>query len=159
MKSEKNPWVSEKTAAENARLVLPALAESFFEAGRSVAEGRTTAQDLHQFRLRVKKLRYHLELFGPCYGPGLQQRIDVLKRIQDNLGRLNDCEISKIMLREATPQRSPAKQQLREFLTKQAAEEKAEFVRYWKEACDAPGQFQWWTDYLKRFAGTRFPGR
>jgi CHAD domain-containing protein len=125
MKSEKNPWVSEKIAAENARLILPALAE----------------------------------LFGPCYGPGLQQRIDVLKRIQDNLGKLNDCEITKNMLREATPQRSPAKQQLREFLTKQGAEEKAEFVRYWKETCDAPGQFQWWTDYLKRFAGSRFPGR
>jgi CHAD domain-containing protein len=150
--------VSEKTAAENARLVLPALAEGFFETGRKIAEGRTSAQDLHRFRLRVKKLRYHLELFGPCYGPGLRQRIGVLKRIQDNLGRLNDCEITKTMLHEVAPQ-SPAKQQLREFLTKQSAEEKAEFIRYWKEACDAPGQFRWWTNYLKRFAGTRLPGR
>jgi CHAD domain-containing protein len=159
MKSGKNPWISEKTAAENARLVLPVLAESFFDAGRRVAQGRTTAQNLHQFRLQVKKFRYHLELFSPCYGPGLQQRIDVLRRIQENLGKVNDCEIAKNMLREAIPQRSAAKQQLRAFLTKQSAEEKAEFVRYWKETCDAPGQFQWWIDYLKRFAGTRFPGR
>lgn len=155
MKKKKHPWASSKTAAENARRVLPGLAESFFRAGRKAAGGHHAAKALHRFRLEVKRFRYYLELFLPCYGPGLKERLNALKQVQDYLGALSDCAVTQVMLEGSGPRPSREKKQLSAFLAKHGAEQKAAFVLYWRETCDAPGRLPWWTNYLEHFAGER----
>ena len=153
MKTTKPSWSSDQTAAENARKILPGLAESFVRLGRKVAHDRAAAKALHSFRLQAKRLRYCLELFQPCYGPGLKERLDVLKRVQDYLGALNDTAVTRTMLRDAAAKRLPEAQQLDEFLRARAEEKKSEFLHYWRETCDSPEHLRWWKDYLKRFSG------
>jgi hypothetical protein len=155
MKKQKHPWASSKTAADNARRVLPGLAESFFQAGRKAAGEKQSSKALHRFRLEVKRFRYYLELFVPCYGPGLKERLNVLRHVQDYLGDLSDCAATQRMLEG--PGASPARdrKQCSAFLSKQRVEKRAAFVLYWRETCDAPGKFEWWVNYLQHFAGRR----
>ena len=155
MKKQKHAWVSGNTAAENARRVLPALAESFFRAGRKAAGEEQSGKALHRFRLEVKRFRYYLELFVPCYGPGLKERLNVLRQVQDYLGDLSDCSATQRLLEGPGPWPPREKKQLGVFLAKHSAAKRAAFVLYWRETCDAPGRLEWWTHYLEHFAGER----
>jgi hypothetical protein len=155
MKKQKHPWASGKTAAENARRVLPGLVESFFRAGRKAAGEVQSARALHRFRLEVKRFRYYLELFVPCYGPGLKERLNVLKHVQDYLGALSDCAATQVMLESPALRPLRDKKQLSAFIARQSAQKQAAFVLYWRETCDAPGRLEWWTNYLEHFAGER----
>ncbi len=155
MKKKKHAWASSKTAAENARRVLPGLVESFFRAGRKAAEEEESDKALHRFRLEVKRFRYYLELFTSCYGPGLKERLNVLKQVQDYLGALSDCAATQGMLEGPSASPLREKKQLTAFLAKQGVQKKAAFALYWKETCDAPGKLEWWTNYLEHFAGDR----
>lgn len=56
--------------------------------------------DLHSLRIDCKKLRYLLEFFRSLYDPGeLEPLVDVLKKLQDNLGELNDLRVHREALR------------------------------------------------------------
>jgi len=155
MKKQKHPWASSKTAAENAQRVLPGLAESFFQAGRKAAGEEQSPKALHRFRLEVKRFRYYLELFTPCYGPGLKERLNVLRRVQDYLGFLSDCAATQRMLEGLATLPAREGKQCSAFLSKQSVEKRAAFVIYWRETCDAPGKVEWWVNYLEHFAGQR----
>lgn len=59
----------------------------------------------HATRIAAKKLRYTMEVFGPIYRLGLNKPIARVKRIQEILGDLHDCDvwidhIARILLRE-----------------------------------------------------------
>src|ERR1039458_7072916 len=97
-------------------------------------------------RLASKRLRYTLELFRPCYPPGLEDRLDALKVLQDRLGEVNDAVATAEMLRGALKHQP----KVRKFLEERAAEHAAGFARHWKETFDAPGQEAWWTGFLAR---------
>src|SRR5690348_1049552 len=84
-------WDASKSAEKNASEQLPLLAQEYFLAGRALFQGEPASGVLHRFRLETKRLRYTLELFRSCYGPGLDRRLDALRNIQDFLGELNDC--------------------------------------------------------------------
>lgn len=48
---------------------------------------------LHEMRVAIKKLRYSLEIFAPIFGGKLKPYIRALRRFQDLLGALHDCDV------------------------------------------------------------------
>jgi hypothetical protein len=142
-------WDESRPAAECARMALPKLAADFFSQGREVVASSPSTEDLHQLRLSVKRFRYTLELFRPCYGSGLEQRLEALKRLQDHLGAMNDCESTTALL-QATLAEADGAQEFLQFLKTHSDEQKGSFLRHWKETFDLPGQEGWWMEYLAR---------
>ena len=150
-------WDSAAGAAQNARLRLPGLLSAFFAEGRGVVEGGPKAANLHAFRLTTKRLRYTLELFRFCYGPGLRIRIASLRRLQQLLGEAQDCAAAGQVLAKRLRGKSLQRTRVEHFFKERAAARNQEFVREWREHFDAPGQEAWWVGYLARHA--RPPGR
>ena len=138
-------WNASNSAAENASLELPRLAQAYFRAGRMIFRVIPSARALHRFRLDTKRFRYTLELFAPCYGPGLEQRLARLRKIQDYLGEINDCVTTRELLGRQNATVSS-------FLSRRMAAKTGAVRSYWRETFDAGGQDRWWTDYLARFA-------
>jgi CHAD domain-containing protein len=52
----------------------------------------------HQMRIAAKRLRYTMEAFVALYGESLQERIAIVKDLQDRLGELHDCDVWVDML-------------------------------------------------------------
>ena len=147
-------WEGHKSVAENASEKLPELARGFFKAGGELGAD-ASFKALHRFRLLTKRFRYTLELFRPCYGPGLERRIEALRTLQQYLGEINDCATTQALLvaRDSLPEAE------RDRLVCQVAElagsRIAKFHRHWQGGFAAPRRENWWTDYLVRFAGRR----
>jgi CHAD domain-containing protein len=149
-------WNGRAGVAANARSELPKLAQAWFAEIRAVLAGNPRPAGLHPLRVSSKRLRYSLELFRPCYGPGLEERIEALKQVQDLLGQVNDPVAALAQIRKAM---RPSRQrtQVERLAGARAAERAAAFRKHWREVFDAPGQEEWWTGYLAREAHT--PGR
>jgi len=145
-------WDEDAGAARNARRKLPALIAEYFAEGRALAAGKISAAELHQFRLRTKRLRYTLELFRPCYGPGLDRRLKAVHQVQQLLGELNDCAAARRIIETLLPPRSPRRLRLGRFLDARARRKLAEFRAYWTGEFDAEGHEQAWRAYLTRSA-------
>ncbi len=47
----------------------------------------------HAMRISAKRLRYTLEIFHPLYDDGLKENISEIKRFQDVLGEMHDCDV------------------------------------------------------------------
>jgi CHAD domain-containing protein len=58
-------------------------------------------KDLHRVRIAVKKLRYTLEMVAPGH-----PRLDEIKRLQSDLGRINDFETAWKLVGEETGEKS-----------------------------------------------------
>lgn len=59
----------------------------------------------HRLRIRCKKLRYLLELFGSLFNPDeVRVLVAALKRLQDNLGAFNDAVVQAATLRDFAAQ-------------------------------------------------------
>src|ERR1700758_2352608 len=145
MKPRAPAWKPSESAVLNARRVLPELLRDYFESGRKL-DHKTRARDMHGFRLKTKHLRYTLEAFVSVYGPGLKQKIDSLRPIQNALGDLNDCEVLLAELDKKLPLAA------RTHITKRAGEKQLEFLRYWREKFDAGDEDKKWVQYLTRSA-------
>jgi CHAD domain-containing protein len=144
-------WDERGGVAVNARRMLPRLVADYFREVRSFLAKDREPHELHRMRLAGKRLRYTLELFRPCYGPGLQQRLTALKELQDSLGDVNDAVASSALLAHRVGHKA------RHFLHARAEEKAAEFRKQWSESFDAPRREAWWTVYLERNA--KAPGK
>ncbi|NLX49589.1 MAG: CHAD domain-containing protein [Methanospirillum sp.] len=51
------------------------------------------APEHHAMRIAAKRLRYTVEIFAPLFDDGLRQELKALKRLQDALGELHDCDV------------------------------------------------------------------
>lgn len=142
------PWAADHLATENAARVLPALAEQYFRDGRAVLPEKTSSAKLHRFRLKTKRFRYTLELFRSIYGPGLEARLRLLRKVQQFLGEANDCAAARALLdgRQVAPEAAA-------YLESREAERAAEFRSFWRGQLDAPGHEERWIRYLRDFAG------
>jgi len=138
-------WDASKSAKENASQKLPPLAHEYFRAGRALFHAESSSEVLHRFRLETKRFRYTLELFRPCYGPGLDRRLDALRNIQDFLGEINDCAATQKLVGRQD-------QKMLRFLERRLSQKRGAVRAYWQQTFDAVGQERWWTDYLARFA-------
>lgn len=84
------------TAAQS---ILPAMAKEHFRTGKGAAHKDASAEDLHQFRISGKHLRYTLDFFAPLYGASVNGLMDQLKEVQTLLGDVNDCATVQRLLR------------------------------------------------------------
>ena len=148
-------WDVSRTVAENASEKLPQLARGFFEAGRELAARDASFEALHHFRLLTKRFRYTLELFRPCYGPGLAARIESLRSLQQDLGEISDCSATRELLLKRDDLRPAQRDWLVGNLKMLAAARVAKFREHWQEDFGHPARERWWTNYLTRFAGPR----
>ncbi|WP_292368094.1 CHAD domain-containing protein [Methanoregula sp. UBA64] len=69
-----------------ARLIQPQQYDTIVHSPDAVPEH-------HALRIALKKLRYTLETFAPLYRRGMAKQIAQLKRLQDLLGEIHDCDI------------------------------------------------------------------
>lgn len=148
-KSRSIEWEIVLSTGENARLHLPALAREFFATGRELLSGPAAPVDLHAFRLAAKRFRYTLELFRPLYGPGLEQRLEAVRKIQSLLGRRQDCEVLAARLR-VPAQGAEALRAALEKTERQGLKYEQEFRAFWLDEFDAPGRETAWVRYLMR---------
>lgn len=70
-----------RTRLEELRSLAPAAREP----------SAATAQ--HDMRIAAKRLRYVLEITGPCLGPEAKTARDAAKRLQGVLGEIHDCDV------------------------------------------------------------------
>jgi CHAD domain-containing protein len=74
-----------------ARIVGTRLDELRGFAEEALAPDATAAQ--HNMRIAAKRLRYVLEIVGPCTGEEAKVARDAAKRLQTVLGNLHDCDL------------------------------------------------------------------
>lgn len=102
----------------------------------------------HATRIAAKKLRYTMEIYGALYRNGLKKPLARVKKIQELLGEIHDCDVwidhvSRILLRERTLLRNSGRSarpdtdtlaSLRIFLRERERERMEmyrRFVRFW----------------------------
>jgi len=157
MANKSKRWDASNTAAENAAAVLPELTQRLFERGRKAVERVDSTAALHGYRLRVKRYRYTLELFRPCYGPGMEKRLKQLKQLQDRLGLIHDCATAESLAQQHDPATWPGEAEFLQFLADRTGNLVREFRTFWREHFDAPGEIQSWTRYFRYYAGRNHP--
>jgi hypothetical protein len=103
----------------------------------------------HAMRIAAKKLRYTMEVFGPLYRLGLNKPHARVKKVQEILGDIHDCDvwidhITRLLLRERSHMRSQNEEKrpdtatlasLRFFLQDRERERillHRHFMRYWQ---------------------------
>jgi CHAD domain-containing protein len=74
-----------------ARIVRVRLDELLSFAPAALEPSAGTAQ--HDMRIAAKRLRYVLEIAGPCFGPEAKAARDAAKRLQGVLGDIHDCDV------------------------------------------------------------------
>lgn len=99
---------------------------------------RDDPAELHQFRIRIKALRYAIELLAPSFGAKLRQvHYPVVEELQERLGRINDHVTGAARLQKWSHATSDA--QLQELLDTLAQQEN---IRQTDEIAEFR---QWWT--------------
>jgi CHAD domain-containing protein len=131
------------------------MLRDYFETGRKLMAEESSAKALHQFRLDTKRARYTLELFRPLYGPGLETPLAGLRRIQDYLGAISDCDTTKETIAGALPETAPERGRLAGLLDARAKRSSTALRKYWRQTFDKPGDERRWTLYLARQAGIK----
>lgn len=144
-------WNERTGPAANARRELPRLIADFFARVRAALAARPSAEQLHRVRLVAKRMRYTLELFRPCYGPALESRIGSMRSLQQVLGEINDCAVTRLSLARRL-RHSPHRARVERFLAARIRRKTAELRQLWSEVLDAPGQERRWVQYLSRNA-------
>jgi CHAD domain-containing protein len=141
-KAKRAHWDERASAGANARRELPRLAAEYFIEVRKALAANPSPAGLHRVRLATKHFRYTLELFRPCYGPGLESRLAALRVVQQLLGDVNDAVSAAKLL--------PKRMRARKFIERRGQDKAAEFRKNWAEVFDAAGQQRRFTAFLKR---------
>jgi CHAD domain-containing protein len=76
-----------KTFGDLSRVVLPKLSRTVVDAAGADLE---RIENIHVLRLRGKRLRYALEIFEPCLDTAPRETDQLMRRLQDRLGAIND---------------------------------------------------------------------
>jgi CHAD domain-containing protein len=82
----------------------------------------------HDMRIAAKRLRYVLEIVGPCFGPEADAARAAARRLQGVLGEIHDCDV---MLPRAWGIES-----LRELLRSRREQLFRQFSDLWSEEAD-----------------------
>jgi CHAD domain-containing protein len=122
----------------------------------------------HAIRIAAKKLRYTMEVYAPLYRLGLKKPLSRVKKIQEILGDLHDCDVwidsvMVILLKERlTSQGTTAPKNMRVskvtsyklFLAEREKERKIlyrRFIRFW----DSLGRSRIWDELRKNLNAER----
>lgn len=150
MSEMKQPdWDPRRSARENARRELPSMAAAYIADVRAALAKDPPPPKLHRLRLATKRLRYTLEVFRPCYGKGLEERLEVLRKVQGQLGDTNDCVAAwDLLAKIMRPSRDRTR--MEGYLERRAKKQAAGFRAQWQELFEAPGREEWFTGFFKR---------
>jgi CHAD domain-containing protein len=143
-------WDESSSAAANARAVLPGVVCAYFKAGRELMGKNPRPAALHRFRLDTKALRYTIELFQPCYGPGLEHRLAILRKIQGCLGLISDYATTRGLVAARLGLNLPERVRIEALLAARSRRKFLELRRYWQRVVDRPGEERRWHNYLAR---------
>ncbi len=122
----------------------------------------------HAIRIAAKKLRYTMEVYGPLYRRGLKKPLSRVKKVQEILGDLHDCDVwidtVMVMLvkERLTSQAASGPKNMRvskvtrykHFLAEREKERKIlyqRFVRFW----DSLGRSRLWDELRKNLNAER----
>ena len=83
---------SDTLLGTRAASMLRPIARSVARAGAALDEG-STPQTIHRLRVRIKRLRYALELLSALGGKRCRRLLSRLEVLQDLLGNLNDLSV------------------------------------------------------------------
>lgn len=112
----------------------PRVLKDFLRAGRQ-AMSQAKEERLHALRLAGKRLRYTVELLDPS----ALARLRELKRLQDELGAINDCATARSLVEDAT---------FHEWLAQEQARHIAGFHDYWRRSFGVLGARESWQLFL-----------
>ena len=95
------PIPTEKSSPHRLREVVPVLIYNRMASVRAFEPVLKSAriEQLHALRIEFKKLRYAVEYFREVLGPEAKSVIEVIKKLQDHLGDLNDADVATRLLR------------------------------------------------------------
>lgn len=104
------PEQDDETIPLRVRHVAPALVFQRLGAVRACGDllPDATPQQLHRLRIQFKELRYTLQAFEPLLGDSAASVIDLSRRVQDQLGLMNDAAVAAAMVADMTDCRSEA---------------------------------------------------
>jgi CHAD domain-containing protein len=118
---------------------LPKLAKRFLQDGDDAAQKKASAEELHQYRIEAKKLRYTLELFQPVYGAAAKEWLDRLRQVQSLLGDIHDYHMVRLACVDLG-----GDSELEGWLKKKQRKRTREFRKLWKEGfSDAAARREW----------------
>jgi len=92
----------QKSIVANARTIISARLQHLYSCDEW-AQSLQNINELHQMRICAKRLRYSMELFEFCFNRRLKKHIKLVKRIQQLLGIIHDCEVMIAFLRNWLP--------------------------------------------------------
>jgi len=147
MKKFRADWQPLGLARAEASRALPALLRHFFEHGDRVVRPRTSERRLHEFRLATKRARYTLELFEPLYGAAIKGHLEGLRKVQQVLGQLNDCQATLELLDEIDAAAEPA---WLDAIALRRDKKRGEFSRLWLEEFSDPVRREAWIEALEQ---------
>jgi len=92
-----NGETATRTTRSEAPRVLQRPLKRVLEYPRSL--DRLPGEELHLLRIDCKRLRYAAEFFADLYPDGLRDVISIMKRMQDLLGNVHDCDVYRERIR------------------------------------------------------------
>ncbi len=151
MKKFSGDWKPTAAVQSDAARVLPAMLRQFFVHGDKVVKPNTSERRLHQFRLEAKRARYTLELFEPLYGAAIKVHLEGIRKVQQVLGQLNDCQATLELIEdlEAKPERSWL-----EAIELRRDKKREDFVELWLDEFTDPARRGDWMARLEQPAST-----
>jgi CHAD domain-containing protein len=115
---------------ENANRIIAVRAQEVLDLGAG-AQDPADAKALHDLRIAAKRLRYVLELTGPS------EPVKQLKRLQDLLGEIHDCDVQlpplRALAREAAEREAVGLRTLAIHFATRRAELYERFHQGWPE--------------------------
>ena len=112
----------------NAVRIVSVRTQEVLDLGAKAQDPRRV-KPLHDLRIAVKRLRYLLELTGP------EAPVKQLKRLQDLLGEIHDCDVQlpplRVLAREATEREAVGLRTLAIRLAMRRAELYERFLQGW----------------------------
>ncbi len=139
---------SKAPVARTAQRMLPAMAQAFLERGNEAVKTKISPRDLHHFRIASKRFRYTLELFAPVYGSPLESSLERIRRTQELLGDINDCDTVRDLLSQFK-----GAEKVVSRLKKRQRRRIEEFQRYWTETLAGDEEMRRWRALLSRPGG------
>ena len=128
----------------NARIVLPARVEEVY-AWAPYVDTQDNAQQLHNMRISIKRLRYSMELFACCFGPPYGDFLATFEAWQQRLGDIHDCDViedtltaylTELQAEPGSQYEAHGIETLRELYRRRRAAAYATFLEEWRHALD-----------------------
>jgi CHAD domain-containing protein len=139
-------WEPQAVARGEAGRELPELLRHYFRRGDRAARPKTSEKRLHEFRLATKHTRYTLELFQPLYGAAIKPHLDGLKKIQQVLGQLNDCQATLELLGDFG---APCDPHWRQGIELRRDRKRGEFAQLWLDEFTDEAKRAGWLQVLE----------